>query len=287
MTYVDGFVAAVPTANKQKFIDHAQKGDSMFVEAGRYVWSSAGGDDVPEGSHLPSASRESGGRRDRHLLADRVARQGDAGRRMQKVMDDRMQPDENPMPFDAPGLRRLLADRRGVVASRQASEHVLQRRGLASVGPSLTPSRSYGAAMTTRRRPPPADPSRPACPPPFRTRCARRDLLRRMLDEDRHRGASVRLGEREDVEPRYRRHSGCLRTPRSTRAACSGRSPGTPVEADLRSRRRPSRAARAADAQVDLSDGHLAAIGVPPAPDELRRRPRLVHEVLRRVELLA
>ena len=27
MTYIDGFVAAVPTANKQKFIDHAKKGD--------------------------------------------------------------------------------------------------------------------------------------------------------------------------------------------------------------------------------------------------------------------
>ena len=34
MTYIDGFVAAVPTANKQKFIDHAKKGDSVFVELG-------------------------------------------------------------------------------------------------------------------------------------------------------------------------------------------------------------------------------------------------------------
>ena len=29
MTYIDGFVAAVPTANKQKFIDHAKKGVGM------------------------------------------------------------------------------------------------------------------------------------------------------------------------------------------------------------------------------------------------------------------
>lgn len=27
MSYIDGFVIAVPTANKQKFIDHARQGD--------------------------------------------------------------------------------------------------------------------------------------------------------------------------------------------------------------------------------------------------------------------
>ncbi|MGR3590345.1 MAG: DUF1428 family protein, partial [Limimaricola soesokkakensis] len=31
MSYVDGFVLAVPTANKQKFIDHARLGDSVFM----------------------------------------------------------------------------------------------------------------------------------------------------------------------------------------------------------------------------------------------------------------
>ena len=34
MTYVDGFVIAVPKANKQKFIEHANKGDSVFTELG-------------------------------------------------------------------------------------------------------------------------------------------------------------------------------------------------------------------------------------------------------------
>ena len=28
MSYIDGFVIAVPTANKQKFIDHARQGDT-------------------------------------------------------------------------------------------------------------------------------------------------------------------------------------------------------------------------------------------------------------------
>ena len=34
MTYIEGFVIAVPTANKQKFIDHANASDSVFMEHG-------------------------------------------------------------------------------------------------------------------------------------------------------------------------------------------------------------------------------------------------------------
>ena len=41
----------------------------------------------------------------------------------------------------------------------------------------------------------------------------------------------------------------------------------------------------AAHPQVDLGDRHLAALRVPPAPDQLGRRPRPVDQVLGRVEL--
>lgn len=34
MSYVDGFVIAVPTANKEKFIQHAQLGDQAFLDLG-------------------------------------------------------------------------------------------------------------------------------------------------------------------------------------------------------------------------------------------------------------
>lgn len=34
MTYIEGFVIAVPTANKQKFIDHAEGADPVFLEHG-------------------------------------------------------------------------------------------------------------------------------------------------------------------------------------------------------------------------------------------------------------
>ena len=106
MTYVDGFVAAVPTANKQKFIDHAQKGDSMFVEAGAIRVVECWGDDVPEGS-VTDFRRAVKAEDDETVIfswiewPDKATR--DEG--MQKVMDDpRMQPDENPMPFDGKRL---------------------------------------------------------------------------------------------------------------------------------------------------------------------------------------
>ncbi len=37
--------------------------------------------------------------------------------------------------------------------------------------------------------------------------------------------------------------------------------------------------------QVDVGERHLPPLGVPPALDQLRLRPRLVDQVLRRVEL--
>ena len=34
MSYIDGFVIACPKANKEKFIAHAQMGDSVFMDLG-------------------------------------------------------------------------------------------------------------------------------------------------------------------------------------------------------------------------------------------------------------
>ena len=49
MAYIDGFVIAVPTANKQKFIEHARQLDPMFLELGALRVIEAWGDDVPDG----------------------------------------------------------------------------------------------------------------------------------------------------------------------------------------------------------------------------------------------
>jgi len=49
MSYVDGFVIAVPIANKNAFIEHAKKGDAVFMEYGATRVLECWGDDVPKG----------------------------------------------------------------------------------------------------------------------------------------------------------------------------------------------------------------------------------------------
>jgi uncharacterized protein YbaA (DUF1428 family) len=106
MTYIDGFVAAVPTANKQKFIDHAKKGDSVFVELGARRVLECWGDDVPEGK-VTDFRRAVKAKDDETVVFSWVEWPDKATRdkAMPKMMDDpRMQPDQNPMPFDGQRL---------------------------------------------------------------------------------------------------------------------------------------------------------------------------------------
>ena len=49
MSYIDGFVIAVPAANKQKFIEHARLGDSVFTDLGATRVVECWGDDVRDG----------------------------------------------------------------------------------------------------------------------------------------------------------------------------------------------------------------------------------------------
>jgi len=49
MNYVDGFVAAVPTANKLSYQRHCQDMGAVFKEYGALAVVDCWGDDVPEG----------------------------------------------------------------------------------------------------------------------------------------------------------------------------------------------------------------------------------------------
>ena len=49
MSYIDGFVIAVPTPNKQEFITHAKKANSVFKELGATRILECWGNDVPDG----------------------------------------------------------------------------------------------------------------------------------------------------------------------------------------------------------------------------------------------
>ena len=49
MSYIDGFVIAVPDTNREAFIAHAKRFDPIFLEYGATRVVECWGDDVPEG----------------------------------------------------------------------------------------------------------------------------------------------------------------------------------------------------------------------------------------------
>jgi uncharacterized protein YbaA (DUF1428 family) len=110
MTYIDGFVIAVPTANKDKFLAHAQRGDSVFIDMGATRVLECWGDDVPEGSVTDFRKAVQASDEESVVFSwiewpDKATR--DAG--MAKMMspdfkDPRMDPATNPMPFDGKRL---------------------------------------------------------------------------------------------------------------------------------------------------------------------------------------
>jgi uncharacterized protein YbaA (DUF1428 family) len=110
MAYIDGFVIPVPTANKQKFTDHAKLGDSVFIDLGATRVIECWGDDVADGK-LTDFRKAVQASDDETIVfswiewPDKETR--DAG--MKKMMsgdfkDERMDPEKNPMPFDGKRL---------------------------------------------------------------------------------------------------------------------------------------------------------------------------------------
>lgn len=106
MPYIDGFVLAVPTANKDKFIAHAREFDALFLEFGATRVVEGWGDDVPHGK-LTDFHRAVQATPDEAVCfswvewPDKATR--DAGMaRMEQ--DPRMDPKTNPMPFDGKRL---------------------------------------------------------------------------------------------------------------------------------------------------------------------------------------
>ena len=49
MAYIEGFVAAVPTANKQAYIEQVRQGEVFFKKFGATRYVECWGDDVPKG----------------------------------------------------------------------------------------------------------------------------------------------------------------------------------------------------------------------------------------------
>lgn len=100
MAYIDGMVAAVPTANKDKYLEHAKKADALIKEAGALSCVETWGVDIPEGQVTDYRRAVQATADESIVLAwitwpDKAAR--DAG--WEKLMaDERMQAVD--MPFD-------------------------------------------------------------------------------------------------------------------------------------------------------------------------------------------
>lgn len=102
MHYVDGFVAAVPTKNKDEYRAHAQKAVEVFKEYGAIQCVECWGDDVPDGE-LTSFPMAVKCQPDETVVFSWIVWPSkeirDTG--MGNVMNDpRMSMEENPMPFD-------------------------------------------------------------------------------------------------------------------------------------------------------------------------------------------
>ena len=102
MTYADGFVLSVPTANREAFRAFADAAALVFKEHGALKVVECWGDDVPDGevTSFPMAVKREADETvvfSWILWPSREAR--DEG--MAKAMaDPRLQPGTNPMPFD-------------------------------------------------------------------------------------------------------------------------------------------------------------------------------------------
>jgi uncharacterized protein YbaA (DUF1428 family) len=102
MSYVDGFVIAVPTANRDAYRQHAERAARIFKEHGALSVVECWGDDVPEGkltSFTMAVKREPNEAVVFSWVTWPSRKVRDEG--WKKVMaDPRLQSETNPMPFD-------------------------------------------------------------------------------------------------------------------------------------------------------------------------------------------
>ena len=119
MSYIDGFVIAVPTANKQKFIDHAKAIDTIFTDLGATRVVECWADDVPEGK-VTDFGKAVKAKADESVVfswiewPDKKTRDAAMAKMMSEdFKDERMDMEKNPMPFD--GQRLIFGGFRPVV----------------------------------------------------------------------------------------------------------------------------------------------------------------------------
>ena len=127
MAYMDGFVIAVPKANREKFIAHAALGDTVFMELGATRILECWEDEVPNGKQT-DFRRAVQATEDEAVVFSWIEWPDKATRdaAMAKMMggelssDPRMDQTKNPMPFD--GKRMVFGGFVPVVELPNANE---------------------------------------------------------------------------------------------------------------------------------------------------------------------
>ncbi len=106
MSYVDGFVIAVPTANKQKYIEYAKLADSCMTDLGATRVVECWADEVPNGE-VTDFSKAVQATPDESVVfswiewPDKATRDAAMKTMMSEDFnDERMDLEKNPMPLD-------------------------------------------------------------------------------------------------------------------------------------------------------------------------------------------
>ena len=126
MAYLDGFVIAVPTANRDKFIAHANKGDSMFIDFGATRIVETWGDNVPRGKTTDFQGAVEATDDETVVFSwvewpDKATRDAGYAKMMSPdFKDERMDPEKNPMPFD--GKRMIYGGFEPMVSHGEAED---------------------------------------------------------------------------------------------------------------------------------------------------------------------
>ena len=106
MSYIDGFIVAVPTANREAYKKHATQAAALFKEKGALKVVECWGDDVPEGK-VTSFTMAVQRKDDETVVFSWItwpSRQARDDAWKVLADDPRMKPESNPMPFDGKRL---------------------------------------------------------------------------------------------------------------------------------------------------------------------------------------